>query len=173
HGESFCPLRLQIDPSKIVFGWDSSIRATGRRRNTVMSKWLRAADGTQCTTENFAGVRQELSSNEGKDLRQNIRGVVGCQNINPNLIPLGYGRAGNRNKFINGHGGGSDMRKIDGIATGALELVLNEEDDPIALLEGKKRQRIVENSRVPLEDIVGSNYMDISASSGGQSSREQ
>ncbi|KAH1082362.1 hypothetical protein J1N35_022123 [Gossypium stocksii] len=27
HGESFCPLRLGIEPSKIVFGWDSSLRA--------------------------------------------------------------------------------------------------------------------------------------------------
>ncbi|MFQ6651734.1 hypothetical protein Gotur_023940 [Gossypium turneri] len=28
HGESFCPVRLRVDPSKIVFGWDTALRAT-------------------------------------------------------------------------------------------------------------------------------------------------
>ncbi|KAH1122871.1 hypothetical protein J1N35_006031 [Gossypium stocksii] len=36
HGESFCPLRLRIEPSKITFGWDSSLRAVARRRNTTL-----------------------------------------------------------------------------------------------------------------------------------------
>ncbi|MBA0819801.1 hypothetical protein Gohar_025732 [Gossypium harknessii] len=28
HGESFCPVRLRVDPSKIVFGWDTALQAT-------------------------------------------------------------------------------------------------------------------------------------------------
>ncbi|MBA0753035.1 hypothetical protein Gogos_022085 [Gossypium gossypioides] len=35
HGESYCPFRLTIDSSKIVFGWDLSLRAVVRRRNMV------------------------------------------------------------------------------------------------------------------------------------------
>ncbi|MBA0755635.1 hypothetical protein Gogos_021287, partial [Gossypium gossypioides] len=31
HGESYCPLRLTIDSSKIVFGWDLSLCAVVRR----------------------------------------------------------------------------------------------------------------------------------------------
>ncbi|MBA0790204.1 hypothetical protein Gohar_014868, partial [Gossypium harknessii] len=46
HGESFCPLRLQIEPSKIIFGWDLSLRAVTRRRNTIESRWLRTANET-------------------------------------------------------------------------------------------------------------------------------
>ncbi|MBA0653713.1 hypothetical protein Goklo_020855 [Gossypium klotzschianum] len=38
HGESFCPLRLQIEPSKIIFGWDLSLRAASRHRNTMESR---------------------------------------------------------------------------------------------------------------------------------------
>ncbi|KAH1090506.1 hypothetical protein J1N35_017763 [Gossypium stocksii] len=35
HGESFCLIRTRIDPSKIIFGWDISLRAVGRRRNPM------------------------------------------------------------------------------------------------------------------------------------------
>ncbi|MBA0729623.1 hypothetical protein Golax_020346, partial [Gossypium laxum] len=38
------PLKLRIEPSKIVFGWDLSLRAVVRHRNTAMSRWLREAD---------------------------------------------------------------------------------------------------------------------------------
>ncbi|KAG8475108.1 hypothetical protein CXB51_032045 [Gossypium anomalum] len=31
HGESYCPFRLRIDSSKIIFGWDLSIRAVPQR----------------------------------------------------------------------------------------------------------------------------------------------
>lgn len=61
----------------------------------------------------------------------------------------------------------------DGAVYGSLELVSSEEDDPIALLEGKKRQRMGESSRMPLETIGGSGFMDVSASSGDQSSQTQ
>ncbi|PPS17973.1 hypothetical protein GOBAR_AA02602 [Gossypium barbadense] len=35
HGKSFCPFRLKIEQSKIIFGWDLSLRAVPRRRSTV------------------------------------------------------------------------------------------------------------------------------------------
>lgn len=60
------------------------------------------------------------------------------------------------------------MMVADGAGYGPMDLVSNEEDDPIALLKGKKRQRIVESSRVPLDAIVGPGLLDVSASSGDQ-----
>ncbi|PPD95929.1 hypothetical protein GOBAR_DD07047 [Gossypium barbadense] len=70
-----------------------------------------------------------------------------------------------------GYDGGDVQMGADGAVYGSLELVSSEEDDPIALLEGKKRQRMGESSRMPLETIGGSGFMDVSASSeklGGQ-----
>lgn len=42
HGESYCPLRLTIDSSKIVVGWDLSLRAVARCRSMVVtdSGWV-------------------------------------------------------------------------------------------------------------------------------------
>ncbi|MFQ6635042.1 hypothetical protein Gotur_011541 [Gossypium turneri] len=95
HEESYCPFRLQLEPSKIVFGWDLSLHAVVRRRNTAVSRWLWAADGVW-----------------------------------------------------------------------AMDLVLDEEDALIALLEGKKRQRIVESPRVILDATARSGSMDVLANSG-------
>ncbi|MBA0701074.1 hypothetical protein Goari_005478, partial [Gossypium aridum] len=87
HGESYCPLRLTIDSSKIVFGWDLSLHAVLRRRNMVVSRWLRVANESPCSEENLAGVKHGNSLNVENDLGLNSRGFVG--NLNPNLIPLG------------------------------------------------------------------------------------
>ncbi|MFQ6670996.1 hypothetical protein Gotur_035685 [Gossypium turneri] len=46
HRESFFPFRTLIEPSKIVFGWDISLRVVVRRWNATVSKWLRKADGS-------------------------------------------------------------------------------------------------------------------------------
>ncbi|MBA0789556.1 hypothetical protein Gotri_025506, partial [Gossypium trilobum] len=56
HGESFCPLRLRIEPSKIVFGWVLSLRAVVGRRNLEVSRWLREADGSQYFAEKLQKV---------------------------------------------------------------------------------------------------------------------
>ncbi|MBA0574714.1 hypothetical protein Golob_006998, partial [Gossypium lobatum] len=109
HGESFCPLRLQIESSKIVFGWDLSLHAAIRCRNTVESRWLQAADGTPRIIDNLGNSKQGSLIYEGKGLGRNFRGAAGIQN----------------------------------------------EDDPITLLEGKKIQIIIESLRVPLDVIVG------------------
>ncbi|XP_016747968.1 uncharacterized protein [Gossypium hirsutum] len=46
HGESFCLLRTKIDPSRIIFGWDISLRAVEKHWNSSTTKWLREADGS-------------------------------------------------------------------------------------------------------------------------------
>ncbi|MBA0551254.1 hypothetical protein Golob_022148, partial [Gossypium lobatum] len=110
HGESYCPFRLRIEPLKIIFCWDLSLRVVVRRRVTETSKWLRATDDGSVTI---------------------------------------------------------------GLGNGPMDLVLDEENDPIAIVEGKKRQRVVEGPIDYLGPKVGSGSMDLSASSGEQSSRVQ
>ncbi|MBA0548825.1 hypothetical protein Golob_019897, partial [Gossypium lobatum] len=106
--------------------------------------WLRAADGSPYITENLASFNHGISINEGKYLRRNFRGFVGNKNLNPNLIPLGSVQYHGNNRQIKGQDGGNDALGVDRLVYGPMDLVLDEEDDPIALLEGKKRQRIVE-----------------------------
>ncbi|MFQ6640906.1 hypothetical protein Gotur_014657 [Gossypium turneri] len=135
HRESYCPHRLSIDPSKIIFGWDLSTRAVARNQSRVVSRWLRAADGSPCNDENWAGFTQGNSGNVGKGLGLNSRGCVGNPNlsINPNLIPLGSAHSrgvGNSNK---GRDGCIDALKSDEVVYGPMELVLVEENVPIML----------------------------------------
>lgn len=72
HGESYCPYRLRIEPSKIIFGWDLSLRAVPKRRAMVVSRWLREADGSQYKTVNLESPNQSILLNEGKDTGQNL-----------------------------------------------------------------------------------------------------
>ncbi|MBA0727940.1 hypothetical protein Golax_000887, partial [Gossypium laxum] len=108
HGESFCPLRLQIEPSKIVFGWDLSLRAVTRRRNTSESKWLRSVNGS---TYEFDKVES------------------------PNLSGSFTVEKRSRWSRSFGYDGGDVRIGVDGAVYGSLALVSNEEDDPIALVE--------------------------------------
>lgn len=50
HEESFYSLRVRMNPFKISFGWDASLRAATRRRTTTISRWLRESDGSVCTS---------------------------------------------------------------------------------------------------------------------------
>ncbi|MBA0821936.1 hypothetical protein Goarm_018762 [Gossypium armourianum] len=114
HGESYCPFRLQFEPSKIVFGWDLSLRAVVRCQNTAVNRWLRAADGSPCVTENLVSFNHGISINEGKDLGRNFKG----------------------------RDGDNDALVADGLVYGPMDLVLDEEDDPIALLKGKRDREL-------------------------------
>lgn len=105
-----------------------------RRRATESSKWLRTADGSQCST----------------DLLQNVAG-------------------GNKNW----RSWEEDGIISAGVRKGPMYFALEEENDPIAIMEGKKRQRVVEGSFDYLGPKGGPGSMDISASSWEQSSRAQ
>ncbi|KAA3467450.1 5'-nucleotidase surE [Gossypium australe] len=58
-----------------------------------------------------------------------------------------------------------------GVVNGPMDLVMDEEQDPITILEGKKRQQILEKS----DALLGANNdgvsLDLTASSSAQSSR--
>ncbi|MBA0753581.1 hypothetical protein Gogos_005593, partial [Gossypium gossypioides] len=154
HGESFYPLRLQIEPSKIIFGWDLSLRATTRRRNVMDSRWLRTADGTPCNLDRWSNSNQGNLSYEGNVLGRNVRGGNGSQNINPNLRQMGSGKYNESSSYNLGPGGGDVRMVAVGARYRSMDLISNEEEDPFALVEGKKRQRIVECTREPLKTIV-------------------
>ncbi|MBA0857317.1 hypothetical protein Goshw_010552 [Gossypium schwendimanii] len=154
---------------KLMFGWDLSLCAVVRRQNIVVSRWLRVANGSPCSEENLAGVKHGNSLNVRNDLGLNSRGFVG--NLNPNLIPLGSAQIQGVSKTIKGRDGCIDILNANGLVYRAMELVLDEENDPIALSESKKRQRIMESSRVLMDANVGSGSMDVLASPDDQSSR--
>ncbi|MBA0566076.1 hypothetical protein Golob_010926 [Gossypium lobatum] len=144
HGESFCPFRTRMDPSKIVFGWDISLRAAVRRRNATVSKWLREADS------------------RGGELAKSYP--------NPNFIPLGSSQmALNKeiDKWLN-----MVNRELYGADNGhgPMKLQLDEENDPLHALEGKKRQRVVNDLVNLSSNNSDGGVNDILASSAGQSS---
>ncbi|MBA0700655.1 hypothetical protein Goari_022390, partial [Gossypium aridum] len=129
-----------IDSSKIVIGWDLSLRAVVRRRSMVVSRWLRVADGSLCNEGNLAGVKYGNSVNVGKDLGLNSRGFAGNlnPNLNPNLIPLGSTQIQGVGTSVKGHDGSIADMSFDGVSYGPMELALVEEDDPITFSNGEK-----------------------------------
>ncbi|KAG8491825.1 hypothetical protein CXB51_015099 [Gossypium anomalum] len=79
HGESFCPFRLKIEPSKISYRWDLSLRAVTRRQNTGVSRWLREADELHYCTVNMGSVSQSNSFNWENDSRGNQGAILGIR----------------------------------------------------------------------------------------------
>ncbi|KAK8298214.1 hypothetical protein V6Z11_D05G238700 [Gossypium hirsutum] len=170
HGESFGPFRTRVDPSKIVFGWDISLRAAVRQRNATVSKWLREVDGSECNLlDKEREFRGQNLRNES-DFGSSRGGELAKSYPNPNFIPLGSSQmALNKeiDKWLN-----MINRELYGADNGhgPMKLQLDEENDPLHTLEGKKRQRVVND----LVNLSSNNFdggvNDILASSAGQSS---
>ncbi|MBA0856165.1 hypothetical protein Goshw_024247 [Gossypium schwendimanii] len=114
-------------------------RLAVRCRIIEKSRWLWAVDGTPHIIDNLASFKHGIPINEGKVLGRNFRGVAVNQNVNPNLIPLGSGQYCSNSRLNKGCDGGNDMMVADGAVYKPMDLVLNEEDDPIALLEGRSQ----------------------------------
>ncbi|KAH1114034.1 hypothetical protein J1N35_007412 [Gossypium stocksii] len=89
---SFYPVRTRVDPLKIVFGWDLSLRAAARRCTPPVSRWLRETD----RLESFLIKKEKDLSGKKlgslKDSRSNFRDDLVQFYPNPNLIPLGSGQ---------------------------------------------------------------------------------
>ncbi|MBA0556850.1 hypothetical protein Golob_026920, partial [Gossypium lobatum] len=142
--ETFLRIRVHLDVTaplkrkkKVLFGKsvDISLRAEVRCRITKKSIWLPVVDVTPRITDNLASFKHGIPINEGKVLGRNFRRVAVNQNVNPNLIPLGFGQYCYNSRLNKGCDGGNDMMVADGAVYGPIDLVLNEEDVPIALLE--------------------------------------
>ncbi|MBA0846958.1 hypothetical protein Goshw_010029 [Gossypium schwendimanii] len=87
----------------------------------VYARWLRATDGLPCVTENLVSFNHGISINERKNLGRNFRGIIGNQNSNPNLIPLGSIQYHSNNRQIEGRDGGNDVLVADGLVYGPMD----------------------------------------------------
>ncbi|MBA0602743.1 hypothetical protein Gorai_002913 [Gossypium raimondii] len=134
------PLKRKKGPVWKVSGCDLSLRAVTRRRNITESKWLRTDNGSMYVSDKARNSNPNSLLTEEKRSRWISRGVTGNQNINPNFIQLGTRNYDGSRRDRSGYDGGDVRMGADGAVYGSLELVSSEEDDLIALLEGKKRQ---------------------------------
>ncbi|MBA0810904.1 hypothetical protein Gohar_002850 [Gossypium harknessii] len=141
HGESFCPFWIRIEPSKIVFGWDISLRVVVRWQNATVSKWLHEANGSECRLLDMERDTKGRISGEERDTGSNNRGDM------------------EKSRELNG--AGSD--------NGPMDLVLIEENEPLLSMEGKKRQRVVGDTIISSENNIEGGLHDITASSAGWS----
>lgn len=173
HGESFCPLRTVVELSKIVFGWDITLRAAVRRQNVTASKWLREADGSEYGILNKARTFRGFNPTDNKDSERNLGGVLAEGYFNPNLIPIGFNYAA----VIEGNvkWPARNLREVGGADSGLgpMDLQADEENDLIVSLEGKKRQRVANVPVYPSGHSSIEGNFDISANSASQSSRPQ
>ncbi|KAK5787063.1 hypothetical protein PVK06_041714 [Gossypium arboreum] len=168
HGESHCPFHLRINPSKIIFGWDLSIRVVPRRRNTVVSRWLCEADGSQCQVKNMESSNHSNSIIWEMDSGHNIGRDFGDKMSNPNLILLGSNQKFPIKENNNGSSLGKDILFVAGLENGLMEMIVEEENDLLTAVEGKKRQRLVTSLNVTLGFNVESGTLNLTASSGAE-----
>ncbi|KAA3465169.1 nucleolin-like [Gossypium australe] len=173
HGESFCPYRLRIEASKIVYGWDLSLRAEPMQRRMAANRWLRDVDGSRRIEEILESSNNGNSFKTGNIFMRQMEGSLENQSENPNFTPLGV----NQHLFHNERVQRLDWRKEilnDGeITHGPMELGFEDENDPIPLVDGKKRQRVMVGESSLLDSMAGKDSTTLSASSGAQSSRAQ
>ncbi|KAH1074513.1 hypothetical protein J1N35_026841 [Gossypium stocksii] len=141
HGESYCPYRLKIEPSKIIFGWDLSLRVAVRCQNVAVNRWLCEADGSRCKAKKRKSNNQGMNCNEEKDIRSNSRKDIGNQQLNPNLIPLGSNNQFGIDESNKWRRWSKDDLFNDGLAIRPMDLVIEAENNPIAMLEGKKKDQ--------------------------------
>ncbi|MFQ6650096.1 hypothetical protein Gotur_021998 [Gossypium turneri] len=124
HGDSFCPVRLNHKRKEMQQGWDLSLRAPPRRASIDDSIWLREEGDGEFCGPNMG--RQNLRSNLRVDKNKD-----NWQRINPVLR-------------FNLEGLSSQQEFGEEGVGSALSLVLMEhdyEENPLEILEGKKRPR--------------------------------
>ncbi|MBA0733843.1 hypothetical protein Gogos_017815 [Gossypium gossypioides] len=181
--QSFMRIWVRLDVTillkkkkKILIGKDRidiSLRAAVRRRNATISKWLREADGSECNLlDKEREFRGQNLGNEN-DFGSSRGGELAKSFPNPNFIPLGSGQiALNKgiDKWLN-----MVNRELYGADNGhgPMELQLDEENDPLHALEGKKRQRVVNDLVNLSSNNSDGGVNDILASFAEQSSRAQ
>ncbi|KAH1047077.1 hypothetical protein J1N35_037861 [Gossypium stocksii] len=152
HGESFYPLRLRMDTFQITFGWDIFLRAAARRRNNTVSRWLREADGSFCTSPYMERNISQHKMGKESDTGRNSRSDLGERDLIPNSMRLKPSQ-----QLVNiGEDSWRNLgwRELVGHVedVGPIELVENVENNPLVVSDGKKRQRVVEDFSATLND---------------------
>ncbi|KAA3465686.1 reverse transcriptase [Gossypium australe] len=85
HGESFCKVRVRVDPSKIVFGWDVSLHAVAKKRYASVSRWLCESNDSifqnldKESGDNGCNVRDE--GDMWLDLQDNMENLYAFPNL--------------------------------------------------------------------------------------------
>ncbi|KAH1096420.1 hypothetical protein J1N35_013341 [Gossypium stocksii] len=169
HGESFCPIWLRIEPTSIIFEWDLNLRPEVRRRGKAESRWLCQSDGSQ-----WSNLKKEDSNQSSKwpnDLGNSNWKESWKQFSNPNLIHLDPGQNILYKRSDSWRKLGSSAIQGNNSGSGSPDLMLEEENEPLLNMEGKKRQRIVEDSIIVVGKIGNISHYNEMASSGDQSSR--
>ncbi|MBA0595676.1 hypothetical protein Gorai_012535 [Gossypium raimondii] len=135
-----------------------------------MSKWLREADGSECSRVDMERDNKNRNSGEEHDVGRNTMGVMEKTSLNPIFIPL----ESVEHILLRGNDSWRNMgsRDLNGVVSAGepMDVVLTEENDPLISLEGKKRQRIVGVSINSSWNNIEGGSFDLTASSAGQSS---
>ncbi|KAH1108207.1 hypothetical protein J1N35_011975 [Gossypium stocksii] len=138
HGESFCHVRIEVDPSKIIFGWDVTLCATARQRLSSVSRWLSEADRSERIflekKMESCGRNQGNTSDSGNICRDDLAKIY----PNPNLIPLGPGQSAHVKGLTNWSNVANQAFNNTVVGHGPRELQLDEENDPLLASKGKK-----------------------------------
>ncbi|PPS05347.1 hypothetical protein GOBAR_AA15318 [Gossypium barbadense] len=78
----------RVISAKIVFGWDISLRAVAHRRNSTVSRWLRAVDGSVCSNTDLERNNQHNNFSGESDTGRNSWEDLGIRSLIPNSMPL-------------------------------------------------------------------------------------
>ncbi|KAK5793172.1 hypothetical protein PVK06_034310 [Gossypium arboreum] len=105
----------------------------------LVSRWLREADGSQCLDDNMESFSQGNNFNVARDSKRNFGGDFRNQVSNLNLIPMGSNQQFPVNEQSNWRNKGKDISNMDRLVNGPMDLVFVAENDPITVMEGKKR----------------------------------
>ncbi|MBA0721942.1 hypothetical protein Golax_009437 [Gossypium laxum] len=181
HKESFYLLHVLQDDQELSFGRDNSLKAPFRRAVAPSSRWLReeGAGAPRMEGRNFRGntpimenigVRLVRSSN--RQLRANI-GRVNEENLNPNVLPVGYGQSQGLIQRKNMDLVITQDKPSNGLSSGGFGDVMGE-DNPMVNGEGLKQPRLHLANSERNDNRNGDEYQnEISADLAQRASREQ
>ncbi|MBA0865448.1 hypothetical protein Goshw_012284 [Gossypium schwendimanii] len=169
------------DDQELSFGRDNSLKATFRRAVAPSSRWLReeGAGAPGMEGRNFRGntpimgnigVRLVRSSN--RQLRANI-GRVNEENLNPNVLPVGYGQSQGLIQRKNMDLVITQDKPSNGLSSGGFGDVMGE-DNPMVNGEGLKQPRLHLANSERNDNRNGDEYQnEISVDLAQRASREQ
>ncbi|KAH1047439.1 hypothetical protein J1N35_038223 [Gossypium stocksii] len=139
-------------------------------RNSTVSRWLRAADGFVYSNTDMERKNQHNNFSREKDTRRNLRGDLGIRSLIPKSITMEFGQKISFKEQDRWHNLSKEVSAENVGDIGPMDLMLNEENDLLFVLEGKKRQWVVEDSTFNFKNKTEGNSLVVTASCVEQSS---
>ncbi|MBA0699637.1 hypothetical protein Goari_001250 [Gossypium aridum] len=87
--KSFCPIRVRIDSSKVIFEWDISLCAVTKRRTAPVSRWLGEVGGPVCRNLDKESGDNGHNDRNDSDILWLWKDDLERLYLNLNYIPLG------------------------------------------------------------------------------------